>query len=630
MKTAALYCIQLTSYVLLAGQAIATTQVPLPSSRTSESTLSILHINDHHSHLDEDLLTLQLPNKTGDLQPTQVPIGGFARVVSALNTLSQNASSTTLRLHSGDAITGDLYYTLEEGKADASMMGIACFDTFTLGNHEFDGHDAGLKKFLDALAQTPCPPVVLSANVRFGASSVMHPDKAPNYVRPSHIIERNGEKIGLVGVTIATKTKNSSRPDPDTEFLNEQQAVQTEIDHLRAQGVQKIIVQSHIGYKKDLKLAKSLRGVDVIIGGDSHTLLGPKDLKSLGLTPQGPYPTMTHNADGHPVCVAQAWQYAWAVGQLNVTFTPEGQVKQCEGAAYLLAGPPRARQGKPLDEADQAAATRGLHNHPSVLMIDPDLKTLETLAPFAQAKQTFGQQVIGHVDDPLCVRRVPGRVIDPSRSALGDFCNQAERVVQHGGDIQQLVAQALLEYGQQYVTADIALQNGGGVRTDLPAGPVKVSDIYTLLPFKNEVVYLQAYGHEIQSALEDAVDAMLINKGSGGYPYAAGLRWHLDLNQPKGQRFSQLELLKQEQAEPLKSDQLYGVITIAFLADGFNGYRTLGLIPEERKTDIGLDYAQALLHYVQQSSARHKPIERPDIHTYSTQSFRDLQTKAQD
>jgi 5'-nucleotidase len=54
-----------------------------------------------------------------------------------------------LKLHAGDALTGDLYFTQSEGQADAALMNTVCFDAFTLGNHEFDGADAGLVKFID-------------------------------------------------------------------------------------------------------------------------------------------------------------------------------------------------------------------------------------------------------------------------------------------------------------------------------------------------------------------------------------------------------------------------------------------------------------------------------------------------
>ncbi|MCG3024335.1 hypothetical protein, partial [Escherichia coli] len=80
----------------------------------------------------------------------------------------------------------------------------------------------------------------------------------------------------------------------------------------------KIVLQSHVGFEMDKVLATQLRGVDVIVGGDSHTLLGPSELSRYGITPEASYPTQLRNGDGDPVCIVQAWQYSYVVGELNV------------------------------------------------------------------------------------------------------------------------------------------------------------------------------------------------------------------------------------------------------------------------------------------------------------------------
>ncbi len=585
--------------------------------------ITLLHINDHHSHLDQDTLTLTLPDASGVARPVQVPTGGFPRVISALRTLGDQQPNV-IRIHSGDAVTGDLYFNLNQGQADADLMGLACFDTFTLGNHEFDSRDQGLAGFLEMLERTPCPPVVLSANVRFGANSPLSPAVRPNAVKPYTILERDGQKIGLIGVTIAGKTKNSSRPDPDTHFLDEQNTVQEHIDELRAQGVNKIIVQSHIGYKRDRKLARNLRGVDVIVGGDSHSLLGPPDLQALGLKAEGPYPTVERSADGHPVCVVQAWQYAQVVGRLAVRFDENGIVQSCQGQPWLLAGTSVTHNGKPLPANERQAILSALEANPVVLLTEPARDAQGLLAPYAQTKQRFGEQVLVRNTSNLCLRRVPGTTLDPARSALGTVCNENPHVIAHGGDVQQLVAQALLDYGKHYFEAEIALQNAGGVRIDLPAGPVTVADTYATLPFKNQLVRIDIYGHELKASLEEGLDALLVNRGSGGFPYAAGLRWNVDLGKPKGERFSALEVDDaQGNPAPLQADQRYRLVTIDFLADGASGYRTLGNLPAERKVNTGLDYTQAFLDYLHTLGKADKPLERLPTRAYSTQSFKE-------
>jgi hypothetical protein len=76
--------------------------------------------------------------------------------------------------------------------------------------------------------------------------------------------------------------------------------------------------------------------------------------------------------------------------------------------------------------------------------------------------------VVATAEQTFCDRRIPGPTRDTSRSALGDVCNLAPRVIAHGGDMQQLVAHAWLERARLYGLADASLVNGGGVRTDFP------------------------------------------------------------------------------------------------------------------------------------------------------------------
>src|SRR5690606_1453822 len=115
--------------------------------------------------------------------------------------------------------------------------------------------------------------------------------------------------------------------DPDTTFENEVTAAQRAIDALRAQDVNKIVVLSHIGYGYDLEVVAQLSGVDVVVGGDSHTLLGPSWMSTYGIgTPAGAYPTIARNRDGDTVCVVQAWEYSQVVGELRVRFDADGRV----------------------------------------------------------------------------------------------------------------------------------------------------------------------------------------------------------------------------------------------------------------------------------------------------------------
>ncbi|WP_319587554.1 5'-nucleotidase C-terminal domain-containing protein [uncultured Desulfobulbus sp.] len=587
--------------------------------------LTLLHINDHHSHLDAENITLQLATGSGKREPVTVERGGFPRVTGAIKAMEKEAVNV-IKIHSGDASTGDLYYTLNEGKADADLMNTVCFDTFTLGNHEFDNTDAGVKKFMGFLHAGSCKTAVLSANVRFGPSSPMFATKAPETVLPSVVLERGGQKIGVIGLTVAGKAKNSSRPNSDTTFIDEATAAQAEIDRLQAQGINKIILSTHIGYPADQALVKKLSGVDVVVGGDSHSLLGPAILKDYGISPEGPYPTRSTDKDGKPVCITQAWQYGYVVGETRVSFDAQGELSGCEGTPWVLIGDDFRRDDNSALRPEEIANVHAEIAAGQVLRITtPDPQAAALLAPYKKQKEAMGATVVATSSDNLCLRRVPGSKRDTSRSSLGDVCNSNDRVNGHGGDIQQIVAEAFLQQGKAFFGADLSLQNGGGVRVDLAAGKITVKDVYTVLPFKNTLVQLNATGAEIKAALEDAVEGVVgPTLNTGCYPYAGGLRWWLDLNKPKGSRLSHLEIRTANGAyQPFDLRKTYKVATISFLADGNDSFTALKNITGERRIDVGLDYAEAFLRYIEKLPGEDKVVKPLPVTDYSTQRFVD-------
>lgn len=589
--------------------------------------VNLLHINDSHSHLDEESTKLMLETSAGKREEIQVSNGGFARVAALINTLA-SSEKNSIKIHSGDAITGDLYFTLKEGEAEADLMNTVCFDTLTLGNHEFDNTDAGLQKFIGFLndkGNCKNKTQVLSANVEFGKTSPLY---QTDLVKPYTIMEKEGQKIALIGLTIANKTKNASRPNQDTVFKDEIVTAQKYIDQLKQQGINKIIVQSHLGYGLEKDLATKLSGVDVIVGGDSHTLLADAKLKNYGISPEGDYPTTLKNKDGDQVCVVQAWQYAYVVGQLKVNFDANGKIEACTGKANVLIGDDFKRTAKDapaLMSMELDSIKRDIESSNALRIVQPDATALNILDPYKVAKNLLGKEKVAIANDNLCLRRVPGMTKDTSRSSLGDVCNKSDFINQHGGDVQQLVAEAFLQQGKKYFNADISIQNGGGVRVDLPQGDITVEKIYTVLPFKNTLVQLKATGQEIKAVLEDAMDAVTRNN-TGSYPYAGGLQWDVDLTQAKGQRVSNLKVRNtQGQYEPLNLNQTYQVITINFLADGQDFYSSFKNITGERRVDVGLDYAEAFLKYVEglPGEKGQKVLSRLPVEHYSTQNYKE-------
>jgi 5'-nucleotidase / UDP-sugar diphosphatase len=144
------------------------------------------------------------------------------------------------------------------------------------------------------------------------------------------LLDVAGQKVGFVGVT-TPDTPIASSPGDKVKFLDPLTSVQAEVDRLRASGVTKIIVLSHLGYSQDLALAKQLRGVGVIVGGHSHTPLGKYEGNGLP-TSQGDYPTVVKDGAGKTILVLQSWEWGKIYGSLRITFSADGVPQFWRGA----------------------------------------------------------------------------------------------------------------------------------------------------------------------------------------------------------------------------------------------------------------------------------------------------------
>lgn len=567
--------------------------------RDDDRSLHVLHINDHHSHLEPDGGSLVL-----DGVPTPVDLGGFPSVVAKFRELeAELAGENVVKVHAGDAITGTLYYSLFKGEADAALMNELCFDVFALGNHEFDDSDAGLANFLDHLAQGDCDTPVLAANVVPEVGTPLAPTGPGDYIQPYTVIDHGDLEVGYVGIDIASKTRFSSSPLPTTQFLDELTTAQQYIDELTAAGVDQIVLVTHYTYEGDLALAAGLTGVDVIVGGDSHTLLG-EQLAAFGLSPAGPYPTRTTDAEGNLVCVVQAWQYSWVVGHLEVVFDGDGDVVSCDGTPHVILG----------DTIPEGPARDLVDATPELSIVTPDPAAQAILDTYAGEVDVLKQTVIGESTDFLCIERIPGF----QRSANPD-CWPLTAV--HGGIIQQLVTEG---FRVRSFEADIALQNAGGVRVELPAGPITIADAYEVLPFANTMVNLEMTGAEIKTVLEEAGDYVASNPSanSGAYPYGAGIRWDANMSAPTGERFTNIEVRRKGETEwsPLDPDATYVVVTNSFLATGGDGWFTFAdVVASGRSTDTFIDYAQGFIDYIVLD--RGGVVGALPTEAYSTQSF---------
>lgn len=561
--------------------------------------VKIIHINDPHSHLEEEDIDIEI----SDGFEVTAPMGGFARVATKIKELEAEASDTSILLHAGDAISGTLYYTLYKGAADAALTNLVDFDAMAVGNHEFDDGDQNLADFIDLL-EFP----VISANVIPADGNVLE-DK----IRPYVIKKINGEKIGIIGLTIKDKTQNSSSPSDDITFLEEKDAVEDTVEILTNLGINKIILLSHYGHNYTTALAAEVDGVDVIVDGDSHTLLG--DFSDIGLTASGDYPTEVTSPAGDKVCVVQAYQYSYVVGELNVSFDADGKVTSCSGTPVMLLGDIEDFTTEVNDEDVALSAEQ----QSTVQTFIEGISTVEVVAENSEAKttlETYSTQVeelkattIGHSGEALTHERIPGQAYFGTAMPLGS-------------DIAPIVAKGFL---LQDPNADVCIQNGGGVRISIDDdSDITYDTAYTLLPFSNTLYELEMTGAEIKSVLEDAVDYSVFGSSTGAFPYAYGLKYDVDATQDKGSRIQNLEVKNKTTGEwsNISTDTMYTVITNNYIAGGKDGYTTFKTVMDARGgVDTYLDYAMSFVNYVKQETAAGRNITKLPAEDHCIKSY---------
>lgn len=588
--------------------------------------LRILHINDHHSKLDA---TGPVSLNLGGVD-TQVEIGGFPRLVTKFNELQ---NSNTLRLHAGDAITGTMFYSLfREELPDALMMNQVCFDAFALGNHEFDDGNEQLAHFIDTLknGEDACGTEVLAANIEVPSTNPIY-----GIYDPYKIFDVAGQQVGVIGIDISSKTQASSSPSPDTEFLDEVETSQRYIDILQEKGVDKIVLLTHYMYSNDIAMAKQLNGVDVIVGGDSHSLLADNDLHTqIGFgTAQGDYPTVVQNADGNDVCIVQAWENALLLGELNVSFDAQGNVTQCAGTPHLLLGDDFIHPDFDEEENPDAAhtteeletITQYIASEKALSSVVEDETTAEKLAYYAEQVDEKMKEVIGYSDGLLCNERTPG-----SNHASGALCvegsDERDFMNKHGSIMGNVVSEAFVDMS---IRADIAIQNSGGVRTTIEEGDVSVGHAFNVLPFTNLLVNLDMTGQEIVNVIEDAVDNVVANESSGAFPVAANLRFDVDMNAVKGERITNVEARRKNddgsfgEWHTIELNEIYVVVTNDFIAQGGDRYDSFVPVYEDesRREDTGLLYTDSLINYIKKLEERGESLEIPHEDDMAVQNF---------
>ena len=426
----------------------------------AEYSITILHTNDFHARFEPisrfDSGCGEEDNLAGKC------FGGSARIMTAIETAKARASNYLL-VDGGDQFQGSLFYTYYKGAAAAEMMNKMGYDAMTVGNHEFDDGPEVLRDFTNAV-EFP----ILMSNADISGEPLLS-----DAIQKSVVIEKDGERIGLIGLT-PQDTDELASPGPNVIFTDPVDAVQAEVDRLTADGVNKIVVLSHSGYRTDLRVAEETIGVDVIVGGHSNTLLSNVDDGAAG-----PYPTMVGET-----AVVQAYAYGKYLGELKVVFDDEGVVTSATGEPILL-------DRFVVEDADTKA------------------RVGELAAPLDEIRQKVVAEAAAPIEGDRAVCRV-------EECPMGN-----------------LVADAMLARVKDQ-GIDIAFANSGGIRASIDGGEVTMGEVMTVLPFQNTLSTFSAKGQTIIDALENGVSQ--VEEVAGRFPQVAGMSFTWDSAAEPGKR----------------------------------------------------------------------------------------------
>ena len=432
---------------------------------SADYSLTILHTNDFHSRFEP--ISKYDSTCSGEDNAAGECFGGSARLVTALEDAKARLDNYLL-VDGGDQFQGTLFYTYYKGKLAAEMMNKMGYDAMTVGNHEFDDGPEVLRGFVDSV-DFP----VLMSNADISGEPLLS-----DAIMKSTIIEKNGEKIGLIGLT-PQDTDELASPGPNIVFTAPADAVQGEVDKLAEEGVNKIIVLSHSGYKVDISVAENTTGVDVIVGGHTNTLLGEMD------GAEGPYPTMVGDT-----AIVSAYAYGKFLGELNVTFDDDGKVVSAEGAPLIM---------------DASVAE--------------DEATVDRIAEAAAPLDEIRNKVVAETSDEIVGSR--------------EMCRAEEC------PMGNLVADAMLDRVKDQ-GIDVAISNGGGLRASIDAGEVTMGEVLTVLPFQNTLSTFQVTGSTLVEALENGASQM--EEGAGRFPQVSGMSFTIDPSAEPGSRISDVKV----------------------------------------------------------------------------------------
>ncbi len=384
---------------------------------------------------------------------------------------------TTILVDDGDSIQGEAIGTLTKGEAIIDLMNAVGYDVAIPGNHEFD---YGMDTFL-----------ALTEKASFSYVSCNFNKEGKLVFKPYVIIEAAGKKIAFVGAT-TPKTLTSSTPkyfmDDNGNYIygfmsgnNGQDlynAVQSAVDAARAEGADLVYVMSHLGNEAECipytyaDVIANTIGIDALLDGHSH------DTNRV----------VMKNKDGEEVVRLAVGTKLNTIGYSKIT--ADGKISDTGSYSWTIAE--NAENLFNFDneiskKVEEAKASTDALLERVVAKTDVELTIYDPIAKDANGN--------------------PIRMVRRAETNLGDLCADAYKAISG---------------------ADIAMVNGGGIRTSIKAGDITYGDIIKVNPFGNMMCVVEVTGQQILDALEWCSKA--VPGESGGFMQVSGMTYEIDVN----------------------------------------------------------------------------------------------------
>lgn len=483
--------------------------------------LRIIHTNDHHARIE--------PVLGGT--PAAPVHGGVARRKTMIDAIRAEGGNQIL-LDAGDVFQGTLWFNQYNGLADLEFYNALGYEAMAIGNHEYDKGQQPLADFIKG-AKFP----VLSANTVVDSSSPLN-----GLIKPWIVKDIGGQRVGIFGLT-TDETAILSSPGVGIGFSNYIEAARKAVADLRSQGVNKIIALTHVGVTFDRELARQVDGIQVIIGGHSHTPMGamvtPAD-------PTRPYPEVVASPSGKPVIVATDWEWGRWLGDLTIGFDANGDITN------VLAGQP----------AEVAAS------------VTPDPGYEARVDVLKQPLVALRSQQVGETKVAL-------------NGARGDVRTKET-------NLGNMISDAMLAKGRP-AGAQVALMNGGSIRTSIDAGPITLGEVLEVQPFGNTIVLTTLTGAQLREALENGVSQ--VEQTAGRFPQVAGMKYTWNRSAAPNSRIVAVQVADGRGGfVALDPAATYRVVTNSFLITGGDGYSVL--TKGTGKYDTGFIDADVTAEYI--------------------------------